>query len=165
MKNWQTYQEDLLAMHKVDQEMRKTDPSIEIYKAVDGKHTEIMKTLVHTLHWPKLSEVGKDGMHAAWILVQHADHDVAFQRKCLTLMEELVPEKEIELWQVAYLTDRVLLNEGEMQIYGTQWSVINGVSAYRPMIEPEKVNNRRKKMHLEELPPLKQYDFSNESIE
>lgn len=153
MNSWQTHKKDLLAMHKEDQEMRKTDPSIEVYNAADEKHTEVMKILVSTLNWPRLSEVGEDGMLAAWILVQHADHDVAFQRRCLTMMEAL-PTYEVELWQIAYLTDRVLLNEGEKQIYGTQWSVHNGVSSYRPMLEPERVNEKRREIGLEELPTL-----------
>jgi hypothetical protein len=49
---------------------------------------------------------------AAWLLVQHADHDPAFQRVCLELLGGAVRAGEADVRHHAYLTDRVLLAEG-----------------------------------------------------
>ena len=57
---------------------------------------------------------------------------------------------------VAYLTDRVLTNEGKEQLYGTQsWSE-GGVEYLQPLQDPARVNERRRAVGLGPLPePLK----------
>lgn len=89
------------------------DPSLDIY------HTERMKEIIAQIGWPTLSNWGVEAANDARMLVQHADHDVAFQRHCLELMKALPPE-EIQLHNFAYLADRVCLNEGRPQLYGSQ---------------------------------------------
>ena len=98
--------------------------------------------------------VGDDGAQAAWLLVQHADGDVAFQRRCLSLMEALVDTGAVFAGNVAYLTDRVLVNEGKPQIYATQFRTVDGKSEPLPMIEPDRVDQRRATMGLQ---PLNEY--------
>lgn len=49
----------------------------------------------------------------AWLLVQHMDYDVAFQKEFLKYLK---PETE----EYKYLTDRVASNMGQKQVYGTQ---------------------------------------------
>lgn len=102
-----------------------------------------MKQHVAEIGWPVARMVGADGARAAWLLVQHADHDVAFQRKCLDLMLALKKEDQASAVDVAYLTDRVLVNEGLEQVYGTQFHVVDGVRQPRPIRDPEKVDERR----------------------
>jgi hypothetical protein len=62
-----------------------------------------------------------DGAFAAWLLVQHADRDPDFQAHCLTLMEEAYGNREVRGEDLAYLTDRVRVNSGQPQVYGTQF--------------------------------------------
>ena len=45
----------------------------------------------------------------------------AFQRVCLELLGQAVQAGEADARQQAYLTDRVLLAEGNQQLYGTQF--------------------------------------------
>ena len=92
---------------------------------VDERHTARMKEIVKQHGWPTNSMVGSDGATAAWLLVQHADHDPKFQRHCLELMKK-VPAGEVSTVDLAYLTDRVLVNEGKKQLYGTQFWMQNG---------------------------------------
>jgi hypothetical protein len=94
-----------------------------------------------------------DGASAAWLLVQHADADPAFQRQCLDLMAKL-PKEEVSQPNVAYLTDRVLLAEGKAQMYGTQFVVEEGQLKPRPIEDEANVDKRRAKMGL---PPLAEY--------
>ena len=97
--------------------------------------------------------VGKDGAFAVWLLVQHADLSPKFQRKCLDLMAK-VPPDEISRSNFAYLTDRVLLAEGKKQLYGTQFTLTNGVCTLRPLEDEANVDKRRKDVGL---PPLAEY--------
>ena len=125
-------------------------------QGVDAEHTARMKAIIAEHGWPGTRLVRRDGAEAAWLLVQHADQDVAFQRQALALLEAAAARGEASKSNVAYLTDRVLTNEGKEQLYGTQsWSE-GGVEYLQPLQDPERVNERRRAIGLGPLPdPLK----------
>ena len=72
--------------------------------------------------WPGWQLVGEDGSTAAWLIVQHADLDVEFQRRGLGLLEEAVAAGDASPGDLAYLVDRVRVADGQPQVYGTQWT-------------------------------------------
>lgn len=88
---------------------------------IDRKNATRMRELVLAFGWPSKAQVGEEGAHAAWLLVQHADHDLAFQKYCLTLMEPLIATGEISADHYAYLCDRVAVGEHRPQRFGTQF--------------------------------------------
>jgi uncharacterized protein DUF6624 len=120
---------------------------------IDKENTGWLKELVAKSGWPTKTQVGDDGAHAAWLLVQHADAEPKFQRQCLDLMTRL-PKEQVSLRNVALLTDRVLLHEGKKQIYGTQFEVVEGRYQPRPLEDEANVDRRRAEMGLE---PLAEY--------
>ncbi len=128
--------------------------AVEKLRAVDARNTARMREIVDTYGWQMKSMVGAGGAHSAWLLVQHADRDVAFQRRCLTLMRALLEIDEVHRQDVAYLTDRVLCNEGKPQIYGTQFHLVSGNSQPRPIEDAENVDKRRLEIGL---PTLEEY--------
>ena len=146
--------EELLAMVEEDQLARRGIRSdrggdtIAQLQDIDRRNTERLKEMVETYGWPTRSMVGDDGAQAAWLLVQHADHDVAWQRECLATLEPLLETKEAFAGNVAYLTDRVLVNEGKPQIYGSQFHMVDGRQQPRPMQDPDNVDARREEMGL-----------------
>jgi len=151
---------ELLDMVKRDQQARMGlyadagDPSKDAISAmthVDREHTERMHEIVDEVGWPTISMVGSDGTQAAWLLVQHADLDPAFQRRCLSLMEALRGRGEIYAQNLAYLTDRVLVNEGKKQEYGTQFHVVDGKQQPRPIRDANNVDKRRAALGLSTL--------------
>ena len=111
----QKLREELLAMMKDDQDARlkfmewmnkqgssntaalknSSAPEMKALEAIDQKTTARMKEIVDKRGWPGKSLVGTDGAHAAWLLVQHADKDRAFQQKCLGLMQPLAAKGEV----------------------------------------------------------------------
>lgn len=116
---------------------------------LDERNTKQMKKIVAKFGWPTIPYIGRKASTAAWLLVQHADHDPKFQRKCLTLMQSL-PEGEVAKHNLAYLEDRVLVNEGLKQKYGTQFHYSkNGKVKPRSLINKKGLNKRRKIMGLE----------------
>ncbi|HET6651973.1 MAG TPA: DUF6624 domain-containing protein [Nocardioides sp.] len=70
--------------------------------------------------WPGWDLVGRKGSTAAWVVVQHADLDLAFQEKALGLLEEAVAAGQASPGDLAYLTDRVAAARGDEQTFGTQ---------------------------------------------
>ena len=109
---------------------------------VDARNTARMMEIVEEFGWPTSSLVGRDGARAAWLLVQHADCDPVFQRECLERMQSFGTH-EVSPGDVAYLTDRVLVNEGKPQVYGTQFQEVNGHPKPRPIEDPDSVDVRR----------------------
>lgn len=118
--------------------------------AIDKRTRTRMSAVVDELGWPGKSLVGEEASHAAWLLVQHADADPEFQKKCLDLMKK-APPGEVSGKDIAYLTDRTLINSGQPQVYGTQ---LNEKFEPSPMSDPDHVDKRRAEVGLG---PLKEY--------
>jgi hypothetical protein len=118
----------------------------------DRKNTEMLKAMVQKSGWPSISIVGPRASGNAWLLVQHADHDPAFQLKALRLMEPLAARGEVSKRNYAYLYDRIMLKLNGKQRFGTQFGGCDG-SAYklRPLEDEANVEALRKSHDLEPL--------------
>lgn len=121
--------------------------------ASDQKNWREAKNIVEVHGWPKLSDIGKDGQNNLWLIVQHADHDISFQRTVLEKMKPLLESKEIDLENYAFLSDRVLCNLNYLQEFGTQvnWTVNGMASGFRDIRREWEVDERREKLGLSKL--------------
>jgi tetratricopeptide (TPR) repeat protein len=152
--------EELLRRMKQDQQIRMTpNPDMSMWHRIDADNTAFMKTVIHKHGWPGKNMVGSDGALAAWLLVQHADNEVDFQKQCLDLLTKAVERNEAQPDHMAYLTDRVLVREGKPQRYGTQFSDTRFLGAsgelkLQPLEDEANVDVRRKEVGL---PPLAEY--------
>ncbi|GAA0272987.1 hypothetical protein GCM10010302_08230 [Streptomyces polychromogenes] len=117
---------------------------------IDAENTAWLKGVVAEHGWPGLGLVGEKGADDAWLLVQHADRDPGFQRAALALLRAAVDAGEAPPGHLAYLTDRVRVNEGQPQLYGTQYTAddAHGLRPY-PVQEPEYLDERRAAVGLE----------------
>jgi hypothetical protein len=129
-------------------------PGWDTASSVDADNLTWLKDVVAEVGWPGRSIAGQDGAHAAWLLAQHADRDPAFQRRCLGLIAAAAKSGEATLTEVAYLTDRVLLAEGQLQEYGTQMTGREEGWVPRRLRDPANVDERRAAMSLG---PLNEY--------
>lgn len=135
---------ELLRRAERDQDARgQAERDWEPVAAVDAENLPWLKQVIAGNGWPGRSLVGEDGAHAAWLLAQHADRDPAFQRACLTLMTEAARQGEASHSELAYLTDRVLLAEGQPQEYGTQLAGRDARWQPRQLRDPGTVDQRR----------------------
>lgn len=126
-----------------------------LMSATDARNRARLKMLIRDFGWPSKSLVGSAGVDAAWAIAQHSDLDVPFQQQALALLADAVKRGEAEPNQLAYLTDRVLVNTGKKQIYGTQMMAApNGDLAPRPIADPANVDERRASVGLG---PLRDY--------
>jgi len=147
---------ELLAMCEVDQKVRQSfgshmsAESVAEMQAVDARHTSRMRAIVAKHGWPSRSLVGDDGSHAAWLLVQHADS--AFMAQCLPLMERAVAAGQASGKDYVYLLDRVRMQQGKPQVYGTQFTLAaDGQLVLHPIEDAEHVDERRRAIGL---PPM-----------
>ncbi|HSJ51878.1 MAG TPA: DUF6624 domain-containing protein [Actinomycetota bacterium] len=99
--------------------------------------------------WPSFELVGEDGATAAWLIAQHADHDVEFQQEMLALMREALAAGQADPTEVAYLEDRVAVNTGRPQLYGTQIRCRDGrPRPATPIADRARVDERRETVGL-----------------
>lgn len=120
-------------------------------------NTEKLKILVRVHGWPTVSLVGKEGSKNAWLIVQHADRALSFQKKCLRLMldQHKKNPKDIITMYIAFLTDRIYVNEKKPQKFGTQfYTNKKGEFTYWPIRDIRHVDERRAIFGIE---PLAEY--------
>ncbi|MCD9030278.1 hypothetical protein LDO32_00820 [Luteimonas sp. Y-2-2-4F] len=123
--------------------------------AVDRDNTAWLRRRLAGVGWPGAARVGQDGTRAAWLLVQHADADPAFQREALAAMERAAPADRPDPAHLAMLTDRVLLAEGRPQRYGSQFETgEDGAMRLRPVEDEAGLDARRREVGL---PPMADY--------
>lgn len=115
--------DELLTMVKIDQKMRLMAIKDNKFwdKNVDRHNTERLKDIISEVGLPTISKVGLEASKAAWLIAQHADHDLKFQKDVLKKIKKAVKDKDFEAKYLAYITDRVTLKENGWQIYGTQF--------------------------------------------
>ncbi|MFB4279166.1 MULTISPECIES: DUF6624 domain-containing protein [unclassified Nonomuraea] len=147
---------ELLRMLELDQKVRTLDASQEDWDRVEKANTDRMRQILGAHGWPGYAMVGRDGAHAAWALVQHADRDLDLQRRGLELMRRAVDKDDADPSDLAFLVDRVRVAEGRPQVYGTQWETgPEGQWRPRTPIEDQaKVDERRADAGLK---PLREY--------
>ncbi|HWB11497.1 MAG TPA: DUF6624 domain-containing protein [Pirellulales bacterium] len=160
VKNEKLRQELLDRMEK-DQVVRRKlvkrkpdDATVQELTKVDRENTAWLQEVIERQGWPGQALVGEDGAHAAWILVQHADLNPTFQKKCLELLTTAVKRNDASRQDLAYLTDRVRVADKQKQVYGTQLRDLNGKLEPHPIDDEEHVDDRRKEAGL---PPLAEY--------
>ena len=122
---------------------------------VDEANLIVFKALLARWGWFPQKEWGEEADLHGWLLVQHADNDLPFQKKVLAILEPLVKSGESDPSRFAYLYDRVAVNDRRLQRYGTQGFCTGpGKWTPRPIEDPEHVDEKR---HAVGLPPMAEY--------
>lgn len=142
----------LLASEFQDQDaMREAARSVD---RVDEENTAELQAIIERCGWPTRETVGEEAVSAAFLVLEHADHDPELQRRYLGVLEAAVRAGDLPGEALALLTDRILVNAGERQVYGTQAEIVDGVLRILPMEAPDSVDTRRAELGL---PPLEEY--------
>jgi hypothetical protein len=90
----------------------------------------LLEAIFASYGWPKISVLGAQPANDFWLLVQH--QSPALQKHMLSAMKTNVDLAEASKENYAYLFDRVQVNEGKAQHWGTQSRCENG----RPILYP-----------------------------
>jgi hypothetical protein len=127
------------------------------WHSTDSTNQAEAKRIIAKYGYPGYSLVSESGSNKFWAIVQHCDDDVAFQQKVLLLMNKEVKRHNASGENYAYLKDRVLVNLGQKQLYGTQG--IRNPQTHKweplPISDLANVEIRRKQMGLISLKDYK----------
>jgi len=123
---------------------------------VDKNCYPVLNSLFKQYGYLGYNLVGINGENNFWVLVQHQDEHPEFQDSVLKKMRIEVDKNNANSSYYAYLVDRVKVNTGQLQVYGTQMKLNKDLTSYepKPCIDPDKLNERRKSMGLS---PIEEY--------
>ena len=130
-----------------DQRIRKSNDFIN-YAKEDYRNQELVISIIEKCGMPTLKEVDQKQMDAIWLGLQHSTKEI--RKEYFPQIEKAVKNGDLSKSQYALMKDRMLMDEGKPQIYGSQ--IKNG-KLYK-LENPENVNKRRKEMGME---PIEDY--------
>ena len=154
---------ELLEMARIDQAVRNewirdgaTTPNPELLSRmaeIDAGNTARLQDIVEEHGWPGADLVGLDGAGGAFLIVQHATHDV--QKALFSLVEAGYGGGVVSGPSYALLLDRILVRDGRPQVYGSQAKFDDdGELVLDPIEDEANVDVRRAEVGL---PPLAEY--------
>jgi len=120
----------------------------KLINKTDAENLVKVKKILDERGWLGSNIIGKKGNKTLFLVIQHAD--IKTQAQYLPMMREAVKMGNANASDLALLEDRVALGQGKRQIYGSQLRSYGETNEYfvSPMIEPEKVNERRQAVGL-----------------
>ena len=128
---------------------------------VDMENTQWLKDLVAREGWPTTARVGAEASKSAFLILQHAVHDPGFQRMMLDTIAQAFARGEVDGQSYALLFDRVAVQSGQKQRYGSQAQMRGGRIVFDPMEDSTKVDSLRASVGL---PPLADYKRVLDSV-
>lgn len=127
------------------------DSAVKEFQKIIRLNFPIIKNIADRFGFPGYELVGKESSNNYWMLVQHSDFDVPFQKRMLELMKHKVDKKDASGQNYAYLIDRININEGKKQIYGTQVLMGESGTKLKPCIDTLNLDKRRRSVGLESI--------------
>ena len=119
--------------------------------SIDERSAQYLRGLLSEFDWVDIHRFTRPVSERAWILVQHSDDHVDLQKLALERMAVYLESGGVLRSNYAYLWDRIAVNSGELQRYGTQpdWGSCNdGKLTLMPMEDPANVDESRATMQL-----------------
>jgi hypothetical protein len=160
--------DELKSMAEIDQLAASNFVPPTTYSHLSLEEWESFQDSVYTTHQLRLKEIfkehgfvgfdlaGEEGSRNFWLMAQHSDQYPQFQKEVLKKMKMEVDKKNADSSIYGLLVDRVKINTGQPQIYGTQVDYkMNPCQAFpKNLVDPENVNKRRKEIGLQ---PIEEY--------
>jgi len=126
-------------------------------KAVDARNRLEVLRIFDRYGWVTNSLAGKDAAHNFWLLVQHETPEI--RQRLLPALEKAAKNGNAPMTDYAYLYDRVQMDLGKLQHWGTQVKCENGKPVLYPVDEPAGLDLRRKELFLPPVGAYLQIDY------
>ena len=114
----------------------------------DAQNEARVDAIITQYGWPGARLVGRTGSMAAFLVVQHSN--LAAIQKYLPLIREETRKGGLAPQNLALMEDRVLVFQGQPQVYGSQvrTNTSTGKAEFFPIAEEARVDERRATMGL-----------------
>lgn len=147
---------ELEQMREADQAVRRNfnyldSEQVEKMRTVDAANQKRLKEIITLIGWPSKELVGENASNGAFLVAQHAGEDLGFMKEVFSHIEADYRKQKASPSQYALMYDRIKMLEGKPQRFGTQFNKnSSGCRAWK-MEEPEKVDEYRAQMGLDNL--------------
>lgn len=160
----QALKKELEDIYRHDQELRQQINAIQEKYGADSKELQALwekisqtdeanlikvEKILAKHGWVGRDEVGPKAASTLFLVIQHSNQDAMM--KYVPLLRQAVKEKKAHASHLALMEDRIAINAGEKQTYGSQLSIIDGKTVLSPIIDPDHVDERRASMDLEPI--------------
>ena len=130
--------------------------SFKFYEIIEHqtflRHIPVLKTIVSKYGYPTFEKAGSESSSYFFTLIQHSDADIEFQSRMLAILRKQVAKKQVKGSDYAMLYDRVQINNGKEQLYGTQVDYDSTGNVFpKNLKDKENVNKRRAEFGLTSL--------------
>lgn len=142
------------SVYLVDQSTRSLNgkhSAVIISSDSQSRNLKLIDSIYAQYGWLAYSQVGHIGAMAQFLVIQHSD--IHTQKKWLPRVTNAVNEGLLQPENLALLTDRILVQSGKKQLYGTQLRVDAKKKKYVPfdIRYPSLVDKRRAKLSMVSL--------------
>ena len=144
-----------LEIRQIEQEFGRKSEEMRAHRKVmtkmDSTNLVEIVRILDSRGWLGSDIIGRQGNQTLYLVIQHAD--LKTQERYLPMMRKAVKKGNARARELASLEDRVALRQRKKQIYGTQMGRDKETGEYfvLPLIDPDNVDKRRKKIGLETL--------------
>lgn len=107
--------------------------------------TELFR-MIDKYGWPTASSVTEYAAAGAALIINHSTHEV--RSKYFPMLEAAFKKGEAQALRYAKMCDRLLVEEGKAQRFGTQWQFEGNRRVPHPIGNPEYVDKRRAEIGL-----------------
>jgi hypothetical protein len=118
-----------------------------LIKKTDSLNCIIVSSFLDKYGWPNPNLFSNNTNEAIFYVIQHSELNI--QKKYEKVLEKAFKEKQLSPQKYANFKDRLNIEQGDYQIYGTQLkSLINDKLNFHPIYHEKSVNKRRKNVGL-----------------
>jgi len=130
------------------QQSPQLDSLFQRMQTQDAQNEARVEAIITQYGWPGARLVGRTGSMAAFLVVQHSN--LAAIQKYLPLIREETRQGGLAPQNLALMEDRVLVFQGQPQVYGSQvrTNTSTGQAEFFPIAEEARVDERRATMGL-----------------
>jgi len=126
----------------------------ELWKKINYNDSINVSFVTHLLQgkgWLGEDVVGKNGLNTIFLVIQHANINI--QKKYFASLKKIAFRGGGDLWNFAYLADRIQVQLGRSQSYGSQFyfNTQMNVNTFYPIRDERHLNMRRYKVGLEPI--------------
>jgi len=133
-------------------------PVLAMEEKNKAENEELLPKLLDKYGWPSATEVTEYAAAGAALIINHADH--ALRVKYFPMLEKAFKKGEAQPLRYAKMKDRLLIEEGKKQLYGTQTRYVNMHPVLYAIKDPQHVDKRRAEVGLGLLKPYLKKKFN-----
>ena len=121
---------------------------------VDRQNQVTVVSIFENCGIPDAKIVGKESIYSMFMVIQHASRKL--REKYIPVFKDQADKGVLDKGTLALMEDRLLMDQGKKQIYGTQLRMSSTASGYEvwPIEDPQNVDKHRAKVGLG---PIKDY--------